>query len=51
MFDETFDAVVLGSGCAGMMSALAAADHGAEVALLEKADVLGGTTALSSGVA
>lgn len=50
-FDETFDVVVLGSGCAGMMSALAAADQGVEVALLEKADVLGGTTALSSGVA
>jgi 3-oxosteroid 1-dehydrogenase len=49
--DEVFDVVVLGSGCAGMVSALSAADHGASVALLEKADVLGGTTALSSGVA
>jgi succinate dehydrogenase/fumarate reductase flavoprotein subunit len=34
-----------------MVSALSAADGGASVALLEKADVLGGTTALSSGVA
>ncbi len=50
-FDRTHDVVVLGSGCAGMMSALAAADQGADVALFEKADVLGGTTALSSGVA
>lgn len=50
-FGRTHDVVVLGSGCAGMMSALAAADHGADVALFEKADVLGGTTALSSGVA
>lgn len=49
--EETFDVVVLGSGCAGMMTALAAADHGLQVALLEKADLLGGTTALSSGVA
>lgn len=48
---ETVDVVVLGSGCAGMVAALSAADGGAEVALLEKADVLGGTTALSSGVA
>lgn len=48
---EAFDVVVLGSGCAGMMAALSAADHGASVCLLEKADVLGGTTALSSGVA
>ncbi|WP_199286789.1 FAD-dependent oxidoreductase [Nocardioides houyundeii] len=45
------DVIVLGSGCAGMMTALAAADAGASVALYEKADVLGGTTALSSGVA
>ncbi|GGD06659.1 FAD-dependent oxidoreductase [Nocardioides daphniae] len=49
--DDVVDVVVLGSGCAGMTAALSAADHGAEVALLEKADVLGGTTALSSGVA
>ncbi|WP_435741986.1 FAD-dependent oxidoreductase [Nocardioides sp. SYSU DS0663] len=45
------DVVVLGSGCAGMMAALAAADAGASVALHEKAELLGGTTALSSGVA
>ncbi|NPC96058.1 FAD-dependent oxidoreductase [Nocardioides sp. zg-DK7169] len=49
--EDVVDVVVLGSGCAGMVSALSAADHGASVALLEKADVLGGTTALSSGVA
>lgn len=45
------DVIVLGSGAAGMTAALAAADAGARVALYEKADVLGGTTALSSGVA
>jgi len=50
-FDRSHDVVVLGSGCAGMISALAAADAGADVALLEKAELLGGTTALSSGVA
>lgn len=48
---DDVDVIVLGSGCAGMMSALAAADAGASVALHEKADLLGGTTALSSGVA
>ncbi|TYL46358.1 FAD-dependent oxidoreductase [Nocardioides sp. BGMRC 2183] len=49
--EGTVDVLVLGSGCAGMMAALAAADAGASVVLHEKADVLGGTTALSSGVA
>lgn len=48
---STFDVVVLGSGCAGMTTALAAADRGASVGLFEKAELLGGTTALSSGVA
>lgn len=45
------DVIVLGTGCAGLMSALAAADAGAEVAVYEKGAKLGGTTALSSGVA
>ena len=41
--------VVVGSGVAGMTAALAAARSGADVTLLERADVLGGTTAYSSG--
>jgi 3-oxosteroid 1-dehydrogenase len=47
----TPDVIVLGSGCAGMITALAAADGGATVELYEKEELLGGTTALSSGVA
>jgi 3-oxosteroid 1-dehydrogenase len=43
--------VVVGSGAAGLAAALAAADAGAEVALLEHADHVGGTTAISGGVA
>lgn len=47
---DRFDVVVLGSGAAGLTAALAAADAGASVGLFEKAELLGGTTALSSGV-
>jgi succinate dehydrogenase/fumarate reductase flavoprotein subunit len=43
--------VVVGSGAAGLAAALAAADAGADVTLLEHADHVGGTTAISGGVA
>jgi succinate dehydrogenase/fumarate reductase flavoprotein subunit len=44
---ETTDIVVIGSGGAGMVAALTAAERGAEVTLLEKALKLGGTTSQS----
>ncbi len=49
--DEPLDVVVLGTGAAGLCAALAAADSGATVGIFEKADKVGGTTALSSAVA
>jgi 3-oxosteroid 1-dehydrogenase len=42
-----FDVVVAGSGGGGLVGALRAAEHGLRVLVLEKADVCGGTTALS----
>ncbi|OGA04052.1 MAG: hypothetical protein A3H35_20260 [Betaproteobacteria bacterium RIFCSPLOWO2_02_FULL_62_17] len=48
---ETYDVIVAGSGCAGAMAAIAAADAGASVLLVEKSPHIGGTTMLSSGFA
>ena len=47
---ETFDVVVLGSGIAGLAAALAAHEHGLRPLLLEKADLIGGTTSESYGL-
>ncbi|WP_172327466.1 FAD-dependent oxidoreductase [Mangrovicoccus sp. HB161399] len=44
---EIWDAVVLGSGGAGLMAALRAAAAGLRVMVLEAQDVIGGTTAMS----
>ena len=41
--------VVAGSGAAGLVAALAAATAGADVLVLERTDLLGGTTALGGG--
>jgi succinate dehydrogenase/fumarate reductase flavoprotein subunit len=43
------DVVVIGSGAAGLAAAIAAADAGATVTVLEKADTLGGASAVSGG--
>jgi len=48
--NETFDVVVVGSGSAGAMAALRAADQGLKVLIVEKAQKFGGTSATSGGV-
>ncbi|MDA0675876.1 MAG: FAD-dependent oxidoreductase [Proteobacteria bacterium] len=50
MSDQTrFDLIVVGTGAAGLSAALAASVAGARVLVIEKAAVLGGTTAMSGG--
>lgn len=47
---DRYDVVVLGTGAAGLVAALTAAEQGASVGLFEKTDRVGGTTALSGGI-
>ena len=48
--NETYDVVVVGSGAAGIMAALRAADRGLSVLIVEKERKFGGTSAVSGGV-
>ncbi len=49
-FDLTVPVVIVGGGACGMVAALATADRGAEVIVLERDPVPRGSTALSSGM-
>ncbi|OBI23551.1 FAD-dependent oxidoreductase [Mycobacterium sp. E2497] len=49
-WDHEVDVVVLGTGGAGLTTALTAAVAGASVEVFEKASTVGGTTAVSGGV-
>jgi 3-oxosteroid 1-dehydrogenase len=49
-FDVVTDCLIVGSGGGSMCAALAAADAGHQALILEKADVVGGSTAMSGGV-
>lgn len=50
MSDGTHDVIVLGAGCAGLFTAIAAARLGMDCLVLEAAPTLGGGTAISSGL-
>jgi 3-oxosteroid 1-dehydrogenase len=47
---KAYDVLVVGSGGGGMAAALTAASAGASVLVLEKTDLIGGSTAMSGGV-
>ncbi len=46
---DKFDVIVVGAGTAGIPAALAAAERGLRIALIEAADDIGGTLVLSGG--
>ena len=50
-WDTTVDLVIVGSGGGGMVAALAADDAGASALVLEKQELIGGSTCMSGGIA
>ena len=48
-FAETADVLVVGSGAPAFSAAITASTHGAEVLMLEKGPIIGGTTLRSGG--
>jgi len=48
-FDRTVDVLVVGSGAGGLVAGVRAAQHGADVLLIEKGSLWGGTSATSGG--
>ena len=50
MMTDTVDVVIVGGGGSGLAAAVSAAEHGAQVLVLERHATLGGTTSLAVGL-
>ena len=48
-WDQTVDVVVVGTGFAGLAAAIEAKDAGADVLVIEKAQIIGGNSSIASG--
>lgn len=48
-FDEETDVLVIGSGGAGLLAALRSHSHSLKCIVVEKSNLIGGTTAMSGG--
>ena len=49
MEQQQFDVIVVGSGAGAMLAAIRAADEGLKALVIEKTDLVGGTSAISGG--
>src|SRR5690606_16149021 len=50
MSEFTYDLIAVGSGGGGLVAAIAAREAGLDALVIEKRDLLGGSTAMSGGV-
>ncbi len=50
-WDMETEVLIIGTGCSGLTAAIVAHDNGAKVTVIERSDLIGGTTSASGGAA